>query len=323
MENKALETIRRFHMTEPGCRVIVGTSGGADSMALLELLHEARDILRIHVSACHVNHGLRGAESDRDERFVAGFCRERQIALASFRVNAAAVRRKHESMEECARRERYRCFEELLRKDAAARLATAHTASDNEETVLLNLLRGTGTKGLCGIPPVRDRIIRPLIRCTREETEAYCVKHGISYVTDSTNLSEDYARNRLRLRILPLLKEFNPSLTEGISRMTQAVSDDCAFLEKAADQARAQCKAENGYFCDRLAAQEPALRARIFSRILSESGIEPSYLRITGCDGIVREGKGKINLCRDRFAIAAKNIFRIQTCVQKYRDLST
>lgn len=322
MESKAAETIRRYRMLESGDRVIVGVSGGADSMALLHFLYTNSEKMNVSVFACHINHHLRGAESDRDEEFVRGFCDRNAIPLTVRDADIPACQKKHESVEECARRERYRFFEEMS-ETLSARIATAHTASDNAETVLLNLIRGTGTKGLYGIPPVRGKIIRPLLRCTREETEEYCTKNKIGYVTDSTNLSEQYTRNRLRRKVLPLLKEFNPSLIDGIARMTESVYEDNLFLEQAATDAARRCRTENGYACVLLSELESALLARVISSVLSENGIEPSHLRIGGCIGIIRAGKGKINLCKDRFAVAEKGIFLIQTRKQNYRNLPT
>lgn len=323
MENKCRETIQRYGMINVGDTVIVGVSGGADSMALLNFLFYEQERLQITVNACHINHNLRGEESDRDELFVRKFCEEKQIPLSVFSIDVSAERKKHESIEECARNARYRCFDEMLKKSAGSKLATAHTASDNEETVLLNLIRGTGTKGLCGIPPVRGRIIRPLIRCTRAQTEEYCKKNNIPYITDSSNLSENYARNRLRLNILPLLRDFNPSLTDAISRMTEAVREDSAFIDKTAKEALLSCKTGAGYSCEKLSGLDNAVLSRAVSIILGESEVEPSRLRITGCTEIIRAGGGKINLCLNKFAQAKKGVFIIQTSVQNYRNLPT
>ncbi|MCM1418265.1 MAG: tRNA lysidine(34) synthetase TilS [Bacteroides sp.] len=322
MENKAFETIRRYRMIGDGERVLVAVSGGADSMALLHLLYTNSEKMNISVYACHVDHHLRGAESDRDAGFVRDYCQKSAIPLTVFDADIPAAKKKHESVEECARRERYRFFGELSER-LSAQVATAHTASDNAETVLLNLLRGTGTKGLGGIPPVRGNIIRPLLRCTRDETERYCQKNKIKYVTDSTNLSDLYTRNRLRQRVIPLLTEFNPSLIDGIARMTEAVYDDNLFLEQEADAARLRCRSGDGYDCSRLAALPPALFSRVVSALLRESGIEPSHLGIEGCMEIVRAGRGKINLRRDRFAVVKKGVFVIVTEKQNYRNLST
>ena len=182
MENKIPSVIARYDMLSRGDAVIVGTSGGADSMALLHWLFTHRDELGITVNACHINHNLRGEESLRDERFVRSFCEKLSIPLTVYSIEV--ITDKHESVEERARKMRYKCFDELCEK-LSAKLATAHTASDNAETVLINILRGTGTKGLGGIPPVRGKIIRPLLRCTREDTESYCRRFSRSAVSIS------------------------------------------------------------------------------------------------------------------------------------------
>jgi len=320
MENKISAVIARYDMLCSGDTVIVGVSGGADSMALLHWLFCHKEELGITVRACHINHNLRGEESLRDEQFVRGFCEKLNIPLTVYSIEV--ITDKHESIEECARKIRYKLFDELC-GELNAKFATAHTASDNAETVLINILRGTGTKGLGGIPPVRGKIIRPLLRCTREDTERYCSARGIDYVTDSTNLSEEYTRNKLRLKIIPQLKEFNPSLINGISRMTEAVSDDNAFLERLAEQSKDNCSDESGYSCEKLRELDRAVLSRVISSILSENGVEPSALRINECSRIICAGCGKINLCRDKFAVAKKNSFRIITLLQNYRNKST
>lgn len=320
MEDKIRELLARYDMLKSGDRVVAAVSGGADSMALLNALYNMRDELGIALFACHINHNLRGEESLRDEQFVRIFCHERGIELTVYSVEIKPD--KHESVEERARKTRYECFDRLC-TSLDAKLATAHTASDNAETVLINLLRGTGTKGLGGIPPVRGKIIRPLLRCTREDTERYCLEYEIRYVTDSTNLSDEYTRNKLRLKIIPQLKEFNPSLIEGISRMTEAVTDDNILLDRLAENAKKNCSVGNGYSCDKLRAFDRAILTRVVSAVLSENGIEPSALRINECCRIIGDGKGKINLSRNRFAVVKKDYFEIQTIIQNYRNKST
>lgn len=319
MENKIKETIERYDMLKKDDVVIVAVSGGADSIALLHALYSLKQELGISVHACHINHNLRGEESKRDEQFVRDFCGSRKIPNTFYSIDVKPE--KHESIEERARKMRYECFESLC-NELNAKLATAHTASDNAETVFINMLRGTGTKGLCGIPPVRGDIIRPLLRCTREEIEKYCTEHGLEYVTDSSNLSDDYTRNKLRHRLIPMLKEFNPSVMEGISRMTSAVYDDNAYLEKVSAEAKEKCLTENGYSAIALCGLERPILCRVVSSVLSDSGIEPSSLRINECIEIIMKKQGKINLCRNKFAVVRKKVFRIQYEEQKYRHKS-
>lgn len=321
MKVKIKETIASYNMLEKGDNVVVGVSGGADSIALLHVLNSIKDELGITIFVCHINHNLRGEESLRDENFVRNFCKNIDITPEVFSVDVKGSVEKHESIEERARKIRYSCFEKLC-IEKKAKLATAHTASDNAETVFINILRGTGTKGLGGIPPVRGNIIRPLLRCTREDIEKYCAENKLEFVTDSSNLSDDYTRNKLRHHLIPMLKEFNPSILESISRMTAAVYDDNVYLERAAEKAKNECKAEDGYSCMLLSQLERPVLCRIVSSVLSENGIEPSSLRINECVQIIMNNKGKINLCKNRFAVVSKKIFSIQFEEQKYRHKS-
>ena len=320
MLNKIKETAERYGMFSDG-KIIAGVSGGADSVALLHALLSVKEEYSLDIAACHINHNLRGEESDSDQRFVEKLCESFGVKLFIFSVKPAEIREKHESLEEAARRARYDCFKELCGQENA-RLATAHTASDNGETVLINLIRGTGTKGLCGIPPVRDYLIRPLIRCTRDEIEEYCTKNGLSYVTDSTNLSDDYTRNKIRHRIIPALTEFNPSFTEGISRMTAAVLEDSDFLLEYSGKIAEEIRVEGKYPCQKLKELHPAILSRIISAELTAHKIEPSALRINQCREIIAKGGGKVNLCKNRFAAVRKKMFFILEEIQNYRSNS-
>lgn len=221
MKIDALLTRVRFDFPETG-RIIVGLSGGADSVLLTHLLFEKYGAEKLHCA--HVHHGIRGAEADRDEQFVRDFCAARQIPLTVFHKDIPALAAQSgEGVEACARRVRYACFESLLsgRED---RIATAHNADDNAETLLLNLTRGMGPGGASGIPYRRGRILRPLLKLSRCEIEFLCAAYGLEFVVDSTNLQEIYTRNRLRHSVLPQLREINPQLTEAVSRFTESIA---------------------------------------------------------------------------------------------------
>lgn len=318
MRTKTLEAVRKYGMLAPGDTVVVGTSGGADSCALLLVLNELRGELGITVRACHINHNLRGEESDGDEKFVRGLCKEREIPLDVFPIDVRGAVRKHESLEETARRLRYEVFDGICA--GGAKLATAHTANDNAETVLMNMIRGTGTKGLAGIPPVRGSFIRPIIFCTRADTEAYCRENGIEFVTDSSNLSDDYTRNRIRHRIIPALEEFNPSFVAAVTRMTEAVGDDAEFLDRYAAEFAEKCTLGVGYDSRKLKELAPALRFRIIAAELKKNGVEPSKLRVEQCTQIIENGMGKVNLCKNKFALVRKKVFFVKTELQNYRE---
>ena len=234
MNRKALAAIIEYGMLKQGDTVIAAVSGGADSVALLDFLCSLSG-WNLKIRACHLNHCLRGEESDRDEQFVCTMCREYGVPLDVKRVQVAEdARSQGLSLETAAREARYAFFAELA-EQYSGRVATAHTLSDNAETVLLNLARGTGIAGICGIPPVRDGwVIRPLISCTRTEIEEYCAGHGLCYVTDSTNLSSDYTRNHIRRSVIPSLDRVNPDLLGAIGRMSAHLRRDAAYLERQA-----------------------------------------------------------------------------------------
>ena len=245
-----LSWCRRQSLFSKGDRVICAVSGGADSMALLWCLHSLQTELSIRVEAAHFNHRLRGAESDRDEAFVRAFCAERGIALT---VGAAPEGSCGASgVEETARRLRYAFFETL----DCDKLATAHNANDNAETVLLNLLRGAGLRGLCGIPPVRGRIVRPLLFASRPEILEFLRAERISFVEDSTNALDDCLRNRLRHRVLPLLYAETPELPARLTEQTLLLRSEDEYLDALAqallEKARAgEARWQSGCCCGR------------------------------------------------------------------------
>ena len=318
-----MQAVERYGMLEKGDSVTVALSGGADSVALLHSLKTSENELGIRLSACHVNHNLRGEESDGDEAYVRELCRELEVPLKVFSVDVSGSVVKHQSIEERARELRYDAFAKLS-CELDSKVATAHNACDNTETVLLNLLRGTGLKGLCGIPPVRDYLIRPLILCTRDEIEEYCRENGLKYVTDSTNASTAYTRNKIRLELIPKLLEINPSLYEGVGRMTLALGEDSRFLEDMARTAFAEARAGEGvYSAEKLNALPDPILHRVISLMLREKDTEPTALRITGFYEIIKGGRGKINIEKNKFASVKKGMAEILVIPQNYRKKIT
>ena len=266
MKDKVLAWMRAQEMTRPGNTVVCAVSGGADSVCMLHVLLSLRDTLGITIEAAHFNHHLRGAESDRDEAFVRQLCETLGVHLY---VDGGDVQSRathtHESMEEAARKLRYAFFSSL-----PGLVATAHTQDDNLETVLLNLTRGTGLTGLCGIPPKRGTLIRPMLPCSRAEIETYLKEHELSYVTDSSNLLPDVRRNRLRQRVIPLLKEENPSLGETAFRMCRILDKDNEILQQQATQALQSARLPDGLRCSTLRAHPDAVRTRAVRLFLSD-----------------------------------------------------
>ena len=203
-------------------KVLVALSGGADSVALLRVLLA----LGYRCECAHCNFHLRGEESNRDEAFVRALCQEREVMLHVTHFDTETYAREHrQSIEMAARELRYRWFEELRRECGAAVIAVAHHRDDSVETLLLNLIRGTGINGLKGIAAKNGRIVRPLLQESRESIEEYLGAIGQDYVTDSTNLQDEYMRNKIRLNILPMMRELNPSVAESIFETSRRLAE--------------------------------------------------------------------------------------------------
>lgn len=225
-----------YQMLQRGDRVLIALSGGADSTALAVLLNEQTDKLGISLHAAHLNHCLRGDESDRDENHVRNLCKRIGLPLTVERIDVAkAAAEDGGGIEETARRIRYAFLERVSDSLGCTKIATAHNLNDNAETVIMNLIRGTGLRGLTGIPPVRGRIIRPLLYCSRESIESFLKDRDIEFVTDHTNFDTKFLRNRIRHRILPLLCEINPLFVDNITEFTKLLRSDAEYLEATAE----------------------------------------------------------------------------------------
>ena len=288
MERKVLEFIRENELLSRGDEVTVALSGGADSVALLWCLRKLAPELGIRLQVAHFHHGLRGPEADRDAEFCAGLCRRWEIPFRLGRGDAAAeAARTGRSLEEAARVLRYAFLEQA----AAGLIATAHNADDNVETLLMHLLRGTGIRGLGGIPPRRDRVIRPLLRCTREEILALLDREGLPHVEDSTNAADDCLRNRLRHRVIPLLRQENPNLAGTVARTAALVRAEDRCLSRMAAEAAAGCRAGEGWSVSRLLGLDPVLRGRLLTSVLRDLGLEdPSEVLVRSLERLLRAG---------------------------------
>lgn len=291
---KIKDTLRKFSMLEDTDEIIVGFSGGADSMCLLYILNLLKDEIGISVRAAHVNHCLRGEESERDERFVRDFCRKHSIELSVMKADIASGSRQHgKSIEEYGRQVRYDFFNSLSGEHS--KIATAHNLNDCEETLIFNLTRGSALKGLCSIPPVRNNIIRPLIECSRDEIEQFCLEHSLTYVNDSTNFSDEYTRNKIRLNVIPVLKSINKSFDSAALRCLEALREDESFLNRNADVLFDKAKTDFGFDADLLGKSDPALKKRVISRIIFEKcGVVPEKKHIDMVSSVLGGGKAEI-----------------------------
>jgi len=269
---RVLADIQKHHMLERGGKVILGLSGGADSVALLHVLLALRPLLAPAVTCVHIHHGLRGASADADERFCQVLCERLAVPFISRRVDVALYAAENGlSVEEAGRMLRYAVFEEIRQSENAQKIAVAHHLNDQAETILMRLVRGTGAAGLAGIPPVRGVIIRPMLGIPRAEIEAYCAANGIAYRTDETNADERYTRNKIRHALLPLIeREMNPSALWTLARMASLAAEENEALERFAEQAFAACVSNDTIHIPQLSAQPPAIRRRIVRRVLAE-----------------------------------------------------
>lgn len=232
MWSKVDKYIKKHNLLNSNDLHIVALSGGADSVALLLLLDE----MGYSIHAAHCNFHLRGAESDRDEAFCESLCAERNIPFHRVHFDTHTYAELHKvSIEMAARELRYKWFEQLREDIGAADICVAHHRDDSVETMLLNLVRGTGLRGLCGIRPRNGHILRPLLCVSRAEIEAYLIEKGQQYVTDSTNLEADVQRNKIRLQVLPLLKTLNPAVADNMYRTAENLLEAQALIDGIVD----------------------------------------------------------------------------------------
>ena len=301
------DLVYRYDMLQKGSRVLCAVSGGADSMCLLHWLHSNADAIGVSVAAAHFEHGIRGEESLRDMAFVQSACTEMGIALYIGRGNVPEyAEKKAIGFEEAARELRYEFLEKTAEENGFDRIATAHNADDNAETVIFNLARGSGAAGLCGIPPVRGKIVRPLLETTRSEIENYLEANGIHHIEDSSNSSQQYSRNKIRLQVMPVLREINPGVSKAILRSGDMLREDNALLEKMADEFISEHFNGESVRSKELAALPDAVESRVIRRLCPQTvnavhtndimklalGTELAYIDVPGAR--IRRQKGRI-----------------------------
>lgn len=236
MLNKVKETIEKYNLIDKDDKIVAAVSGGPDSISLLDILYK----LNYNICVAHVNHGLR-ENAVIDQKFVEDFCNKRNIPCFVKQIKLKELKDKM-TLEEAGRKERYDFFYEVMKSQKCNKIATAHNSNDNAETVIMNIIRGSGVSGLKGIEPIRDNVIRPLIEITRKEIEAYCKENELDPRHDESNDEDIYTRNKVRLKVIPYIEEnINSNVVNNINRLSSIVLEEEKYIEKEAEKAYNEC----------------------------------------------------------------------------------
>jgi len=300
MNNCITKTIEKYNMISPGDRVLVACSGGADSMLLLNYFLAVKDEYDLSVSVAHIEHGIRGKDSVADAEFVESFCQNNDIDFHLLSIDAVNESKAAGlGVEEYSRQRRYAFFDTI----ECDRIATAHNLSDNVETVLFRLCRGTGIKGLCGIPAIRGKIIRPLIEISSEDIREYCDSHGIEYRIDSTNSSVEYSRNYIRNVLLPELCRINPEAELAISNMISDLKEDTDFIYSFSYSVYDKALTDNKLDMNILKKYDMSIIKRVVTKYFNSFGVTLDRLHLNLVLQLF-DKNSKIQICGNYFAVS-------------------
>ena len=235
MKNKVIETIKKYGLIQAKDKIVLGVSGGPDSITMLDILRQIQEEFDFEIVVAHINHMIR-KEAIQDEEYVKKYCEKNSIEFFVKRIDVMSVANNRKiGTEEAGRFVRYDFFDEVLKQTGSNKIAIAHNKNDKVETIIMHLLRGSGLSGLKGIEPIRENVIRPLIECERKEIEKYCDKNKLEPRIDKTNFENDYTRNKIRNIVIPYIeKELNPNVIETIDRLSEVVKKEDRYLEKVA-----------------------------------------------------------------------------------------
>ena len=234
MKQKVMETIKKYNLINSKDKIVLGVSGGPDSIAMLDILRQIKDEMNFEMYVAHINHNIRGKEADADEEYVKKYCEKYNIKCFSKKIDVPTIAQdKKIGTEEAGREVRYNYFEEVLIETKSNKIAIAHNKNDKVETIIMHILRGSGISGLKGIEPKRDeKYIRPLIECDRTEIEKYCEDNKLNPRIDKTNFENKYTRNKIRNIVIPYIKqEFNPNIIETITRLSDVIASEDRYIE--------------------------------------------------------------------------------------------
>lgn len=318
---KVRKTIEKYGLLKDCKSIAVGVSGGADSMCLLKILSKLKSEYDIIIKVVHVNHNIRGDEALRDQTLVEDYCKHIGVECFVYSVDIPVISKEMGlGEEECGRIKRYECFANAN----CDVVATAHSLSDSIETMMFNLLRGTGVKGLCGIPPKRDNVIRPLIECTRKEIECYCAENDVPYITDSTNLTDDYSRNFIRHNVVSSFGNINESFESAIASAMDTLRTENAFIERCKDEIIESSKCDGGYKTSCLLSADTAVRRRVIAEILGQymkKDIERRHIDLV--DEAILNRDGKIEISKDLYVVINENFISFEIKIIEAQEWET
>lgn len=318
MNNRIDRTVEKFNMLSKGDRVLAAVSGGADSMLMLHYLIDASKRLNLSLCVAHVEHGIRGKESEEDAEFVRDFCAKNSVEFHQLSINAVSEAEKFKmGIEEYSRKRRYEFFESI----PCDKIATAHNLSDSIETVLFRLGRGTGLKGVCGIPAVRGKIIRPLIEISSDEIRKYCRENSIEYRNDSTNASDEYSRNYIRNVIIPGFVKLNSAFESNMKSFIESANEDNYFIENAVNSAFGKTVSNNRILLNELRKYDAAAAKRIIKKYFYENGIETDKFHLDEIVMLMNKC-GKVQIKSNYFAVSDKNYLRIADFSKRINNFS-
>lgn len=314
MNNKVLKTVKKYNMLSKGDRVLIGVSGGADSIALLEFFVSVKEKYDLDICVAHIEHGIRGEDSVNDAEFVKNYCKKLGVNFYLKTIDAPNLAKKAKmGVEEYSRMARYDFFNTI----ECDKIATAHNLTDNIETLLFRLARGTGLKGACSIPAVRGKIIRPFIEVSSGEIRKWCNDNNIPYRVDCTNSDSAYSRNLIRLEILPLFEKLNANYQDNIENFISDVNEDYAFIDDYVKSIYPEIVKNNEIDLPKLNELDLSIKKRILIMFFDENGYSLNRIHLQSViDITLKSGKSQIK--ENVFAISAKGKIRIA----KFNDLN-
>ena len=314
MNNKVLKTVKKYNMLSKGDRVLIGVSGGADSIALLEFFVSVKEKYDLDICVAHIEHGIRGEDSVNDAEFVENYCKKLGVNFYLKTIDAPNLAKKAKmGVEEYSRMARYDFFNTI----ECDKIATAHNLTDNIETLLFRLARGTGLKGACSIPAVRGKIIRPFIEVSSGEIRKWCNDNNIPYRVDCTNSDSAYSRNLIRLEILPLFEKLNANYQDNIENFISDVNEDYAFIDDYVKSIYPVIVKNNEIDLPKLNELDLSIKKRILIMFFDENGYSLNRIHLQSViDITLKSGKSQIK--ENVFAISAKGKIRLA----KFNDLN-